>query len=196
MKPSLIARTTVVSLIVGLTFGAAGCGKKSAGSSDDPQPAVDSDPAKEEYERCLAKEKAGDLAKAVYYCASAAKLHPDTKAGKAAGAKSAEIQVKLDALDKVENDNRAEAAKAATAAAAAEVEALKRKVNCPIMIGNDGNNANETCLNKGLPSVYRECKGGTFNENEKVAVSMGCEHAHPLIVPPPDYRFNMYCCSK
>jgi hypothetical protein len=184
-------RTTILLLMASFTVSVAACGKKTTGGSPV---AADDDPAKEEYERCLQMEKEGDFSKAVYYCGSAARLNPGTKGGKAAGAKSAELQVKLDASAKADAEKRA----AAASAAAAEIEALKQKVRCPRIVDSDGRDDNEICVNKGLPRTKRTCRGGTYDENEKVASSFGCQHQNYVSSDPSmrDPGFNDFCCSK
>jgi hypothetical protein len=54
----------------------------------------------------------------------------------------------------------------------------------------------EHCVSAGKPPKGRECKGGTYDDNEKFALLKGCEHSHVVrsMASMRDLTFNMYCC--
>lgn len=170
-------RATCLLLVVGtLTFLAA-CEDRAAPS----------------LEVCMKAESSGDMAHALEMCRQAATLDPNSTAGKAAAAKivdlerkTKEAQAAAEAATKIEQAAAIEQAKADEEAR----RALKRKIR----VAGD-NEPDGECQAQGKPAFRNQYSGGTYAENEQVALGNGCVHlfAAHMDHSPND---NIFCCPK
>jgi hypothetical protein len=173
-----------------------------------------SDKAQPDYAKCVQADTTGDLAGAVKACSDAIGADPNSTSGKAAAAKLAEIKPKYDAW-KADQDAKAAAAaeakraadavqakaqaEARAAQAKAEAEArqaavadLRRRVKGLFAYDNK---PDSRCLAEGKPPYARDYGGGTYDENEEVALADRCVHlfGKHMDHSPND---NSFCCPK
>lgn len=146
---------------------------------------VGCDGAKADYEQCLAKQAAGDLAGAAWECKIAVSKDANSKSGKLAAAKLAEIQPLIDAQQKANQANAAATASAAAAASAARLDSLRAKVHRSF---NDPN-PDDDCQGEEKPPYLWVYSGGTYAEDAEVAHADGCRSwlGHSK-------SNNTYCC--
>jgi hypothetical protein len=159
------------------------------------------DKAQPDYARCVQADTSGDLDAAWKACNDAIGADPASASGKAAAAKMAEMKPKYDkwreeqaqkaeAAAKIERAaaiERAQADEVARARAAAE---LRRKVRPA-----GDNEPDGECQAKGMPPYRNDYRGGTYEENEQVALADGCVHLFERHMDrsPND---NTFCCPK
>lgn len=74
-----------------------------------------------------------------------------------------------------------------------DIEELRKKIK--VERGLDY--MDEKCTSDGKPPKALSFTGGTYKENETVAIDRGCVHLHVVSdYTPPDQSFNDYCCPK
>jgi hypothetical protein len=159
------------------------------------------DKAQPDYARCVQAETAGDLHAAWTACNDAIGADPNSTAGKAAAGKMNEMKPRYDAW-KDEQAKKAAAAAAADRAASIErgkgeleaqahaAAALRRKVR----VAGDSEPDGE-CQAQGKPPFRNEYRGGTYEENEQVALADQCVHLFERHSDrsPND---NTFCCPR
>jgi len=160
------------------------------------------DKAQPDYAKCVQADTAADIEGAWTACNAAIADDPNSKSGKAAAAKLAEMKPKYDAW-KADRDAKAAAAAAAQAKAdearrQAEAEADRQRVAAlQAKITRRLTGEDDTCVSAGMPPVGIQFTGGTYDENYEVATSKGCVRAHTYYPQqghtPMD---NYFCCPK
>jgi hypothetical protein len=161
------------------------------------------DKAKSSFDACVTAEAKEDWLLAVQSCQGATMLDPNSKSGKAAAEKLLSLKTKLAAKDRADAEAQATKAKAAAERRAAEavqqeavLAVLKAKVHTsslPARLDYES----DKCVSDGKPPKGLEFSGGTYAENEQVALARGCVHAHYVSTQTgPDPSFNNYCCPK
>ena len=160
------------------------------------------DKARPNYDKCVQADTAGDIEGAWTTCYDAVGADPNSTSGKEAATMLGEMKPKYDAWKKDQEAKAAAAAgtqrKADEARRQAEAEAradairaLRRRVSAKYWgFDPDGN-----CQAEGKPPFRKDYEGGTYDENETVALGDGCVHlfqAH-MTHSPND---NTFCCPK
>ncbi len=153
------------------------------------------DKAEPDYARCVKAEAAGDLDVAWKACGAAVDADANSTSGKAATAKLANIKPKYEAW---QADQEAKAAAASSARRKADAEAraeaaraLRQKVSAKYW----GFEPDDQCQSDGKPPFRKDYGGGTYRENETVALAEGCVHLfQPHSMPGPND--NTFCCPR
>jgi hypothetical protein len=160
------------------------------------------DKAKDNYAKCVQADTAGDVEGAWKACTDAVGDDPNSTSGKAAAAK---LTAMKPAYDKWKADQDAKAAAAAAAQAKADEErrqaeatAEKQRIaalRAKIHRAYDGFDPDGDCQSNGYPPFREDYTGGTYDENEEMALADGCTHLfqkHSMHSP----NDNTFCCPK
>jgi hypothetical protein len=160
------------------------------------------DKAEPDYAACVQADTAGDVGKAWDSCTAAVGADPNSTSGKAAAAK---LTAMKPAYDKWKADQNAKAAAAAAAQAKADEERAKAEaqehakevaaLRAKIHRAYDGRDPDGECQSNGYPPYREDYTGGSYDENETVALGDGCVHLfqkHSMHSP----NDNTYCCPK
>lgn len=151
------------------------------------------DKAKPDYSACVAAEAKEDVLTASIACERAITMDPTSESGIAATAKLKAMQPAIEQArrERAEKEARAaeeqrkaeEAAERAAAKAKAErIAKLRVKVKSKYWSFKP----DPTCLGKGKPQFMMIYEGGTFAENDEVALAAGCVK-EPMLD-------TTYCC--
>lgn len=154
------------------------------------------DKARQPYGECAAAESKGDFLAAAEACEAAVKADAVGPSGKAAAEKLKAMQPSIakaraekNAADEKKRQAEEDAAKAATAAQAAKVAQLKARAKF------EPTGESDKCVSDGKPRRGVAITGGTYDDNEAVATSMGCVRSH-VYYPQQGHSAidNNYCC--
>lgn len=154
------------------------------------------DKAQNDYGKCVANETSGKIIAAAYDCEQAIKADPNSTSGKAAAEKLAAMQP---ALVKAKADSAAAIAKAEEEAAqkrAAEARAAAaRAAQLQAQATIERSGSDDTCVSAGKGKRGLRITGGTYDDNEAVARSMGCVREH-VYYPQQGHSpsDNYFCC--
>jgi len=152
------------------------------------------DTAKADYGKCVALNAKGDTEAAWKACEEAVRMDATTESGKAA----TELLTKLKpAYEKAKADREAAETKAADEKRKADADAqaqavalAKQKVEAKFWsFDRDGE-----CTGHGWPPFRKTYEGGTFEEDELVALAAGCVHLFPGMRDPQ--LFTVFCCPR
>lgn len=171
------------------------------------------DPAQEQFELGQEAEMEDDIKEAIEHYEDAVAAAPDSESGKRAQLRLETLEPRLEELRVQRKAKRAarEAARKAQeleeAKQKAEREAKRRK-------DKEARNARElkeawkvvrlvrwgrgvrdgTCTSKGLPPYKIDFEGGTYRQNELVALSRNCKHLFGGRHNRNTILWNSYCC--
>lgn len=152
------------------------------------------DKAKPDYARCIQTQASGQVEEAWKACNDAISADAASESGKAA----AELLNKLKpAYEKAKAERESREAKAAEEKRKADAEAqahavalAKQKVEAKFWsFDRDGE-----CTGQGWPPYRKSYEGGTFEQDEMVALAAGCVHLFPGMRDPQ--LFTIFCCPR
>lgn len=161
-----------------LAFAAVGCADK----------------ARPDHATCIQLNAKGDVEGAWRACNNAISADPTSESGKAATKLLEEMKP---SYEKARADRNAAEAKAAEArrkadaeAQAQAVELARQKVAAKFWsLDRDGE-----CTGNGWPPFRKSYEGGTFEEDDLVALAAGCVHLFPGTREPQ--LFTIFCCPR
>jgi hypothetical protein len=146
------------------------------------------DKAQDAYAKCIQLEAQGEINLAWIACDSAIAQDPNSKSGKAAATKLAQMKPGYDAWKTAANAKRAKETKELSLRVqeheAERLKALRLKVHRKYL----GDGPDSFCTEKGLPPYRWNYVGGTFSEDAELAHSDGCKSAYGLS------ENTSYCC--
>ncbi|MCC6555978.1 MAG: hypothetical protein IT372_23705 [Polyangiaceae bacterium] len=145
-------------------------------------------------QKCEQAEARGEIEEAWDACSVAVTTDPTSKFADVAQAKLKKLQPEYDKAKKARAEKETQAAKeaeerrkAAEAEQATRIEALRRKIT----IESYGFERDSECTGKGLPPFRKNYSGGTYDEDELVALADGCAH---LFQRRNNMNDSIFCC--
>jgi hypothetical protein len=166
-------RVHILGALALVASGAAGC----------------TDKAEPDYARCLAMEQKGELVPAARACEAAITTDRNSKSGVAAAAKLKSLQPALDAQRAADRKAYENSQPSDDGARVAKAASLKSKVR----VKSWGAEPDAECSGKGLPPFRKSYEGGTFEEDELVALADGCAH---LFQRRGNMNDSVFCCPR
>lgn len=138
------------------------------------------DKAQPDYAKCVQAQAVGKIGDALDACKAAISADPNSTSGKAAAAKLAEMRHKFEV--------EAAEAQAELDSLKTDVTTLRRQVKA-----SGTSETDSECQAQGKPPYRNSYGGGTYDENEQVALADGCKHLFPFrgSHSPND---NEFCC--
>lgn len=172
----VILRLVLLSLAI--PFAAVGCDDK----------------AKPDHASCIQLKAKGDVEGAWKACNDAIAADPTSESGQAATKLLDEMRP---SYEKAKAQREGAEAKAAEARRKADAEAQAQRVALATQkveakfwsLDRDGE-----CTGKGWPPFRKSYEGGTFEEDDLVALAAGCVHLFPGTREPQ--LFTIFCCPR
>lgn len=146
------------------------------------------DKAKPAFSDCVLMELRDEILEARDACSAAITADPTSEAGKAAAQKLEEMKPRIEEAEREQAEAERLRLKAEREREEARVAELRRKVSY------ESRGIDSDCQSNGKPPRGRTYSGGTYRQNEEVALADGCVHQFPTYRHSKTLLFNDYCC--